>query len=44
MTHCGIDPEQRDRMGITEDLVRLSIGVEDAKDIIWDVEQALAAI
>lgn len=44
MTHCGIDPEQRDRMGISEDLVRLSIGVEDAKDIIWDVEQALAAI
>jgi len=44
MTHCGINPEQRDRMGISEDLVRLSIGVEDAADIIWDVEQALAAI
>lgn len=44
MTHCGIDPEQRDRMGISEDLVRVSIGVEDAEDIIWDVKQALASI
>ncbi|MEX1190826.1 MAG: cystathionine gamma-synthase family protein [Brumimicrobium sp.] len=41
MTHCGLDPDQRDRMGISEDLVRLSIGVEDAEDIIWDVKQAL---
>jgi methionine-gamma-lyase len=42
MTHCGIDPVAREKMGVTEDLVRLSIGVEDAKDLIWDIEQALS--
>ena len=44
MTHCGIDPEARERMGVTEDLVRLSIGVEDAEDLIWDVKQALKQV
>ena len=44
MTHAGIDPEHRKRMGITPKLIRLSIGVENAKDIIWDIEQALAKI
>jgi O-acetylhomoserine (thiol)-lyase len=29
--------------GITPDLVRLSVGIEDVEDIIWDLEQALAA-
>ncbi len=42
MTHCALEPEQKKRMGVTEKLVRISIGVEDAKDIIWDMEQALA--
>jgi len=41
MTHAGVDPEHRERMGITDKLIRLSIGVENAKDIIWDIEQAL---
>jgi len=31
-------------MGITSKLIRLSIGVENAKDIIWDLEQALDKI
>ncbi|MGB5462770.1 MAG: PLP-dependent transferase, partial [Aureibaculum sp.] len=44
MTHAGVDPEHRKRMGITPKLIRLSIGVENAKDIIWDIEQALAKI
>jgi methionine-gamma-lyase len=44
MTHCGIEPQARERMGVTADLVRVSIGVEDADDIIWDIEQALAAV
>ncbi len=44
MTHCGLDPEQRERMGVTENLVRVSIGVEDAKDIIWDIDQALEKV
>jgi len=44
MTHCGLEPVQRERMGVTENLVRVSIGVEDAQDIIWDVEQALQQV
>lgn len=44
MTHCGIEPELRERMGVTENLVRLSIGVEDTADLIWDVSQALDAV
>jgi methionine-gamma-lyase len=44
MTHCAIDPAEKLRMGVTEDLIRLSIGVEDPKDIIWDLEQALAQV
>jgi len=44
MTHIGVDPEQKVRMKISDKLVRLSIGVEDAKDIIWDINQALVAV
>ena len=44
MTHCAIEPEARERMGVTANLVRVSIGVEDADDIIWDVQQALEQV
>ncbi len=44
MTHAGVDPEHRERMNITDKLIRLSIGVENANDIIWDIEQALKSI
>lgn len=44
MTHAGVDPEQRKRMNITDKTVRLSIGVEDAKDLIWDLEQAFEQV
>ncbi len=44
MTHCGIEPEARERMGVTEDLVRVSIGVEDAEDLIYDIKQALEKV
>lgn len=44
MTHAGIDPQHRERMQITDNLIRLSIGVENADDIIWDLDQALAKI
>ncbi|HLV41542.1 MAG TPA: cystathionine gamma-synthase family protein [Brumimicrobium sp.] len=44
MTHCGIEPKARERMGVTASLVRISIGVEDAEDIIWDVQQALEQV
>jgi methionine-gamma-lyase len=41
MTHSDVPPERRKRLGITESLVRLSIGVEDPDDLIADIEQAL---
>jgi methionine-gamma-lyase len=41
MTHAGVDPEHKKRMHITDQLIRLSIGVENVEDIIWDLKQAL---
>ena len=41
MTHSDVDPEDRKALSITDKLVRLSIGVEDADDLIGDIEQAL---
>lgn len=41
MTHAGTDPEERIKHHVTENLVRLSIGVEHAEDLIQDLEQAL---
>jgi methionine-gamma-lyase len=44
MTHAGIDENQLQEMGITDSLVRISVGVENYKDILWDIEQALNKI
>ena len=44
MTHSPICREERLKAGITDGLVRLSVGLEDAEDIIADLEQALALI
>jgi cystathionine beta-lyase/cystathionine gamma-synthase len=41
MTHGGVPPEQRAAAGITDGLVRLSVGLENSDDIIADLEQAL---
>jgi cystathionine beta-lyase/cystathionine gamma-synthase len=41
MTHASIPPEQRQRIGITDGLVRISVGIEDAEDIIADIDAAL---
>ncbi len=41
MTHAAIEPEERLRIGITDGLVRISVGMEDAEDLIEDLEQAL---
>ena len=41
MTHATIPPDQRQALGITDGFVRLSVGVEDADDLIADLEQAL---
>lgn len=42
MTHAGVDPAYRQSLGITDKMVRLSIGIENVEDIIWDIGQALA--
>ena len=42
MTHADVPPEDRRRRGLTDGLVRLSVGVEDVEDIILDLEQGLA--
>ena len=44
MTHGSIPPEQRTELGITDSLVRLSVGVESVRDLINDLEAALAAV
>jgi cystathionine gamma-lyase len=44
MTHASVPPEQRRALGIGDALVRLSIGVEDADDLIADLDEALSAI
>lgn len=44
MTHAGMSEEARKAAGITSGLIRLSIGLEDAADLIADLDQALAAI
>jgi len=41
MTHASVPPEQRERLGISDGLVRLSVGIEDADDLVADLEQAL---
>lgn len=41
-THQQLDEEGLKATGVTEDLVRLSIGLEDVEDLIWDLDQALA--
>jgi methionine-gamma-lyase len=43
MTHIGVDAAVKEKLGITEKLVRLSIGVEFVDDLIWDIENALEA-
>jgi cystathionine beta-lyase/cystathionine gamma-synthase len=42
MTHASVPPELRRKMGLTNSLVRLSVGIEDVQDLIEDLEQALA--
>ena len=41
MTHASVPLEQRALLGISDSLVRLSVGIEDAGDLIQDLDQAL---
>jgi len=42
MTHASVPAERRAALGLTDDLIRLSCGVEDVGDLIADLEQAFA--
>ncbi|HOL70977.1 MAG TPA: O-acetylhomoserine aminocarboxypropyltransferase [Bryobacteraceae bacterium] len=42
-THQQLKPEEQEAAGVTPDMVRLSIGLEDLDDILWDLDQALEA-
>lgn len=44
MTHAGVAEEDKDRLGLTPKMVRLSVGVEHPDDLIWDLEQALEKV
>jgi len=44
MTHASVPKEQRDALGVTDSLVRLSVGIEDVRDLIEDLKNAFEAI
>jgi cystathionine gamma-lyase/homocysteine desulfhydrase len=41
MTHASVPPERRQQIGLTDDMVRVSVGVEDIDDLRDDLAQAL---
>jgi len=41
MTHASVPPERRQAIGVTDDLVRISVGIEDIEDLRDDLAQAL---
>jgi cystathionine beta-lyase/cystathionine gamma-synthase len=43
-SHLMISPEHRQKMGVTEQMLRLSVGIENADDLIADLEQALKVV
>jgi cystathionine beta-lyase len=44
MTHASIPKADRDRIGVVEGLIRLSVGIEDVEDLIADIEAALQKV
>jgi cystathionine gamma-lyase/homocysteine desulfhydrase len=44
MTHASVPPERRQQIGITDDMIRVSVGVEDVADLQDDLSQALDRI
>ena len=43
-THAGVSEEVRTGMGVTENMLRLNVGLEDPQDVIEDLDQALKAV
>ncbi|MCB0430815.1 MAG: cystathionine gamma-synthase family protein [Flavobacteriales bacterium] len=44
MTHAGMEKELKDELGITDKMIRLSVGVENSADLVHDIQQALHAV
>jgi cystathionine gamma-lyase len=44
MTHASVPPERREQLGISDNLIRISVGIEETDDLIADLERALATI
>jgi cystathionine gamma-lyase len=44
MTHASIPKEEREKIGISESLIRVSVGIEDVEDLIADLEQAFKKV
>ena len=44
MTHASVPPDIRDQIGVTDGLVRLSVGIENVADLIGDLDQALSVV
>jgi cystathionine beta-lyase/cystathionine gamma-synthase len=44
MSHSSVPEEEKRELGLTEGIVRLSVGIEDVEDLISDLEQALEKI
>jgi cystathionine gamma-lyase/homocysteine desulfhydrase len=44
MTHASIPPERRAELGLTDGMVRLSVGIENVEDLLADLEQALEGV
>jgi cystathionine beta-lyase/cystathionine gamma-synthase len=42
MTHASVPPERRAAIGLTDSMVRISVGIEDAEDLIADLDRALS--
>jgi cystathionine beta-lyase len=42
MTHASIPREEREKIGLKESLIRLSVGIEDPQDLLEDIDQALS--
>jgi cystathionine beta-lyase/cystathionine gamma-synthase len=44
MTHASIDPKERAKLGISDTMIRLSVGIEDIEDILADLTNAFNAV
>jgi len=44
MTHASIPKAEREKVGVTDSLIRLSVGIEDIEDLLADIDQVLAAV